>query len=47
MLDIINLSIDEITTEILRNYLANYKNNTNTGMATMTLSSKVVLCQVS
>ena len=35
MLDTINLPIDEITTETLRNYLANYKNNSNAGMVTI------------
>ena len=35
MLDTINLPIDEITTEILRNYLADYKNNSNAGMVTI------------
>ena len=35
MLDTINLPIDEITTEILRNYLANYKNSSNAGMVTI------------
>ena len=35
MLDRINLPIAEITTEILRNYLANYKNNSNVGMVTI------------
>lgn len=35
MLDKINLPISEITTEILRNYLANYKNNSNAGMVTI------------
>ena len=35
MLDTINLPIYEITTEILRNYLANYKNNSNAGMVTI------------
>ena len=35
MLDTINLPIDEINTEILRNYLANYKNNSNAGMVTI------------
>ena len=35
MLDTTNLPIDEITTEILRNYLANYKNNSNAGMVTI------------
>lgn len=35
MLDIINLPIDEITTEILRNYLADYKSNSNAGMVTI------------
>ncbi len=35
MLDIVNLSISEITTEILRNYLANYKNSSNAGMVTI------------
>lgn len=32
MLDTINLPIDEITTEILRNYLADYKSNSSAGM---------------
>ena len=32
MLDTINLPIDEITTEILRNYLADYKSNSKAGM---------------
>ena len=40
MLDTINLPIDEITTEILRNYLANYKNNSNAGMVTIDNKSK-------
>ena len=35
MLDTINLSIDEITTEILRNYLADYKSNSKAGMVTI------------
>ncbi len=35
MLDTINLPIDEITTEILRNYLANYKSNSNAGIVTI------------
>lgn len=35
MLDIINLPIDEITTEILRNYLADYKSNSKVGMVTI------------
>lgn len=35
MLDTINLPIEEITTEILRNYLANYKSNSNAGMVTI------------
>ena len=35
MLDTINLPIDEITTEILRNYLADYKSNSNAGMVTI------------
>ena len=35
MLDTINLPIDEITTEILRNYLSNYKNHSNAGMVTI------------
>ena len=34
-LDTINLPIDEITTEILRNYLASYKSNSNAGMVTI------------
>ena len=35
MLDTVNLSINEITTETLRNYLSNYKNNSNAGMVTI------------
>ena len=35
MLDTINLPIAEITTETLRNYLANYKSNSNAGMVTI------------
>lgn len=35
MLDTVNLPINEITTEILRNYLADYKNNSNAGMVTI------------
>ena len=32
MLDTVNLPINEITTEILRNYLSDYKSNSNAGM---------------
>lgn len=35
MLDTVNLPINEITTETLRNYLSNYKNNTTAGMVTI------------
>lgn len=35
MLDTVNFPINEITTEILRNYLANYKSNSNAGMVTI------------
>lgn len=35
MLYTINLPIDEITTEILRNYLADYKSNSKAGMVTI------------
>lgn len=35
MLDTINLPIDEITTEILRNYLSDYKSNSSSGMVTI------------
>ena len=35
MLDTLNLPINEITTEILRNYLADYKCNSNAGMVTI------------
>ena len=35
MLDTVNLPIDEITTETLRNYLSNYKNNSTAGMVTI------------
>ncbi len=34
MLDTVNLPIDEITTETLRNYLSEYKSNSNAGMVT-------------
>lgn len=35
MLDTVNLPINEITTETLRNYLSNYKNNSTDGMVTI------------
>lgn len=35
MLDTVNLLINEITTEILRNYLSDYKSNSNAGMVTI------------
>lgn len=35
MLNIVNLPINEITTETLRNYLSNYKNNSTAGMVTI------------
>ena len=35
MLDTVNLPINEITTEKLRNYLSNYKNNSTVGMVTI------------
>lgn len=35
MLDTVNLPINEITTETLRNYLSNYKNNSTAGMVTI------------
>ncbi len=35
MFDAVNLPVNEITTEILRNYLADYKNNSNAGMVTI------------
>lgn len=35
MLDTINLPIDEITTELLRKYLADYKSNSKAGMVTI------------
>ena len=35
MFDAVNLPINEITTETLRNYLAYYKNNSNAGMVTI------------
>lgn len=35
MLDTVNLPIDEITTETLRNYLSEYKSNSNAGMVTI------------
>ena len=35
MFDTVNLPIKEITTETLRNYLADYKSNSNAGMVTI------------
>ena len=35
MIDTVNLPINEITTETLRNYLSNYKNNSTAGMVTI------------
>ena len=35
MLNTVNLPINEITTEILRNYLADYKSNSSAGMVTI------------
>lgn len=35
MLDTVNLPINEITTETLRNYLSDYKNNSTAGMVTI------------
>ena len=35
MLDTVNLPINKITTEILRNYLADYKSNSKAGMVTI------------
>lgn len=35
MLDTVNLPIDKITTETLRNYLSNYKSNSSAGMVTI------------
>ena len=35
MLDTVNLPINEITTETLRNYLSNYKNNSTAGIVTI------------
>ena len=35
MLDTVNFPINEITTEILRNYLSDYKSNSNAGMVTI------------
>ena len=35
MFDAVNLSVNEITTEILRNYLADYKSNSKAGMVTI------------
>lgn len=35
MLDTVNFPINEITTETLRNYLSNYKNNSTAGMVTI------------
>ena len=35
MFDAVNLPVNEITTQILRNYLADYKNNSNAGMVSI------------
>ena len=35
MFDAVNLPVNEITTEILRNYLSDYKSNSNAGMVTI------------
>ena len=35
MFDVVNLPVNEITTEILRNYLADYKSNSKAGMVTI------------
>ncbi len=35
MFDAVKLPVNEITTEMLRNYLADYKNNSNAGMVTI------------
>jgi len=35
MFNTVNLPIDEITTEILRNYLADYKSNSSAGIVTI------------
>lgn len=35
MLNTVNLPMNEITTEVLRNYLANYKSNSSAGMVTI------------
>ena len=35
MFDAVNLPVNEITTEILRNYLADYKSNSKAGMVTI------------
>lgn len=35
MLDAVNLPVSEITTETLRNYLSDYKNNSTAGMVTI------------
>jgi predicted house-cleaning NTP pyrophosphatase (Maf/HAM1 superfamily) len=46
MLDTINLPIAEITTETLRNYLANYKSNSNTGMVTIDNIRRTIVTMV-
>ena len=35
MFDAVNLPVNEITTEVLRNYLADYKSNSKAGMVTI------------
>ena len=46
MLDTINLPIAEITTETLRNYFANYKSNSNTGMVTIDNIRRTIVTMV-
>lgn len=43
MLDVVDLPVNEITIEILRNYLADYKNNSNASMVTIDNMRSVLL----
>ena len=44
MLNTVNLPINEITTEILRNYLSEYKSNSSAGMVTIDMLMSIYEC---
>lgn len=46
MLDTINVSIDEITTETLRNYLADYKGNSKAGRVTIDNIRRILVGEI-